>query len=111
MNVLEQITFKVFYDEDTVICPDKNTSKGEAESNEVRKIVFTTKPDFKQLYDRVLNWSSKSEREKHSIIENDGCSLLPKCVRIKYLDEDGDKITVGCDEDLQSLIEEKVRVL
>ena len=110
MNSLEQITFKVFYNHDTGIYLDKNASKVEAESKEIRKIVFEGKPNFKQLYDRLI-WQEHLEREKLSIIENDGVPILPKYVRIKYIDEDGDRITIGCDEDLQNVIEEQVRRL
>ena len=104
MNAPEQIIFKVFYEKGNPIYDSESTINSEDDSNEVRKIVFACNPDFKQLCDGLVN----SEKENQSKIQEDNSRLLPKHVRIKYLDEDGDKITIVCDDELQILIGEKV---
>ena len=99
---MEPIVFKIFYEEE----PSKYLTVSGAEGNpdEVRKIIFADTPNFHQLHDRLL----RIENEKCNNKENIGSVLLPKYIRIKYIDEDGDRISIACDEDLKNVIEEKV---
>ena len=103
MDASEPIVFKVFYEEEVSNCSTASGVKGK--SDEVRKIVFASTPNFGQLHDRLL----RIEDEKYNNKENIGSVLLPKYVRIKYIDEDGDRISIACDADLENVIEEKVR--
>ena len=96
----EPIVFKVFY-EGLVPCPNDQNVK------EVRKLVFSNLPNFKQLYDRLV----RIELEKQSAYRENvdsSSNLSPKNVRIEYIDEEGDRISIACNDDLQYLVEEKV---
>lgn len=96
----EPIVFKVFY-EGLAPCPNDQHVK------EVRKLVFSNLPNFKQLYDRLV----RIELEKQSAYRENVDSLsniFPKNVRIEYIDEEGDRISIACNDDLQYLVEEKV---
>ena len=107
MDTSEPIVFKVFYEDETPDVSIENALAKEPKSKEVRKIVFDNAPDFKQLHDRLL----KIESEKLCNTENENTPFLPKYVRIKYIDEDGDRISIACDDDLHNVIEEKVRII
>ena len=107
MNSQEQpITFKVIFEEDDEISSShKDERKTNDESQEIRKVVFNQVPDFKQLCDKLISLG----RERLCHMEKTNCGFFPpKYVRIKYIDKDGDKITIGCDADLQNVIEEQV---
>ena len=96
----EPIVFKVFY-EGLVPCPNDQNVK------EVRKLVFSNLPNFKQLYDRLV----RIELEKQSVYRENvdsSSNLAPDNVRIEYIDEEGDRISIACNDDLQYLVEEKV---
>ena len=69
--------------------------------------MFANTPDFKQLYDRLV----KIESEKRCNTENENTPSLPKYVRIKYIDEDGDRISIACNDDLKNVIVEKVKIV
>ena len=106
----EPIVFKVFYEEDNVSsCSDKNSlNKTEpSKVKEVRKLVFSNHPNFKQLYDRLV----KIEHEKQNPCRENidaALSIFPQNVRIEYIDEDGDRISIACNDDLHNLVNEKV---
>ena len=103
MDTSEPIVFKVFYEDEST----ENASATESKVKEVRKIVFANTPDFKQLYDRLV----KIESEKRCNTENENTPSLPKYVRIKYIDEDGDRISIACNDDLKNVIIEKVKIV
>ena len=104
MDTSEPIVFKVFYEDDSSDGSSENASVTEPKTKEVRKIVFANIPDYKQLYDRLV----KIESEKRYNTENENTQTLLQYVRIKYIDEDGDRISIACDDDLKNVIEEKV---
>ena len=96
----EPIVFKVFYEG---LAPSPN----DQHIKEVRKLVFSNLPNFKQLYDRLV----RIELEKQSAYRENvdsSSNLSPKNVRIEYIDEEGDRISIACNDDLQYLVEEKV---
>ena len=78
-----------------------------ATSLEVRKIVFTSTPDFKQLYDKLL----MVENEKYYNKDNSTSNLSRGDFRIRYIDEDEDIISIACDDDLHNAIQGKVNSL
>ena len=104
MDTSEPIVFKVFYEDESSNGSFEKASVSEPKTKEVRKIIFASTPDFKQLYDRLI----KIESEKRYNTETENTPTLLKYVRIKYIDEDGDRISIACDDDLKNVIEEKV---
>ena len=105
-NSEEPIVFKVFYEGQTSCLSGQNGKN----TKEVRKLVFSNLPNFKQLYERLV----KIEQEKHNPTRENNVSplhLTPKNIRIEYIDDEGDRITIACNDDLQYLVEEKVRYL
>ena len=110
MNIsTSQIVFKVVYGDPT---PKRrfpeNVSPGPDTTDlEVRKIVFTSTPDFKQLYDKLL----MVENEKYYNKDNSTSNLSRGDFRIRYIDEDEDIISIACDDDLYNAIQGKVNSL
>ena len=104
-----QIVFKVVYGDPT---PKRhfpeNVSLGPDTTDlEVRKIVFTSTPDFKQLYDKLL----MVENEKYYNKDNSTSTLSRVDFRIRYIDEDDDIISIACNDDLHNAIQGKVKYL
>ena len=86
----------------------ENVSSGPgATSLEVRKIVFTSTPDFKQLCDKLL----MVENEKYYNKDNSTSTLSRVDFRIRYIDEDEDIISIACNDDLHNAIQGKVKSL
>ena len=96
----EPIVFKVFYEE---LAPSPNNQN----VKEVRKLVFSNLPNFKQLYDRLVRIELEKQSAYHENVDSSS-NLAPKNVRIEYIDEEGDRISIACNDDLQYLVEEKV---
>ena len=99
----EPVVFKVFYEEPIPSSSDRNQQTG----GEVRKLVFSNLPNFRQLYDRLV----RVEQEKQNACSDsiDSSSLpISKNIRMAYIDEDGDRISIACNDDLQILVNEKV---
>ena len=104
-----QIVFKVVYGDPTPKrrFPENVSSGPDTTELEVRKIVFTSTPDFKQLYDKLL----MVENEKYYNIDNSTSNLSRGDFRIRYIDEDEDIISIACDDDLHNAIQGKVNSL
>ena len=104
-----QIVFKVVYGDPT---PKRhfpeNVSLGPDTTDlEVRKIVFTSTPDFKQLFNKLL----MVENEKYYNKDNSTSNLSRGDFRIRYIDEDEDIISIACDDDLHNAIQGRVNSL
>ena len=104
-----QIVFKVVYGDPYPKCrlSENVSSAPDATTLEVRKIVFTSTPDFKQLCDKLL----KVENEKYYNKDNSTSSLSRIDFRIRYIDEDEDIISIACNDDLYNAIQGKVKSL
>ena len=104
-----QIVFKVVYGDPTPKrrFPENVSSGPDTTELEVRKIVFTSTPDFKQLYDKLL----MVENEKYYNKDNSTSNLSRGDFRIRYIDEDEDIISIACDDDLHNAIQGKVNSL
>ena len=104
-----QIVFKVVYgDPYPKRHLSENVSSAPDTTNlEVRKIVFTSTPDFKQLYDKLLI----VENEKYHNKDNSTSTLSRVDFRIRYIDEDEDVISIACNHDLHNAIQGKVESL
>ena len=71
--VEEPIVFKVFYEEDDASSSsDKNSSNNIDPSRvkEVRKLVFSNLPNFKQLYDRLVRIENEKQNPCREIIDS-----------------------------------------
>ena len=101
------IVFKVVYGDPYPKCRlSENVSSAPDTTNlEVRKIVFTTTPDFKQLCDKLL----MVENQKYCNKDNSISTLSRVDFRIRYIDEDEDIISIACDDDLHNAIQGKVK--
>ena len=86
----------------------ENVSSAQDTTNlEVRKIVFTSTPDFKQLCDKLL----MVEHEKYYNKDHSTSTLSRVDFRIRYIDEDEDIISIACNDDLHNAIQGKVKSL
>ena len=103
------IVFKVVYGDPNPKhrLSDNVSSAPDATSLEVRKIVFTSTPDFKQLCDKLL----MVENEKYYNKDNSTSTLSRVDFRIRYIDEDEDIISIACNDDLHNAIQGKVKSL
>ena len=104
-----QVVFKVVYgDPYPKRHLSENVSSAQYTANlEVRKIVFTTTPDFKQLCDKLL----MVENEKYYNKDISTSTLSRVDFQIRYIDEDEDIISIACNDDLHNAIQEKVKFL
>ena len=104
-----QIVFKVVYgDPYPKYRLSENVSSAQDTTNlEVRKIIFTSMPDFKQLCDKLL----MVENEKYHNKDNSTSTLSRVDFRIRYIDEDEDIISIACNDDLHNAIQGKVDYL
>ena len=105
----QPIVFKVVYGDPSPrnrssdngsLSPDTNTF-------EVRKIVFTSVPDFKQLVDKL--WTIENEKCYNK--EKLTSTLSQVDFRIRYIDEDEDFICIACNDDLHTAIQGMVNSL
>lgn len=106
----EPIVFKVFYEEDNASSSSGKNSYINIDPTrvkEVRKLVFSNHPNFKQLYDRLVRIEHEKQTPCREIIDS-SLSTFPQNIRIEYIDEDGDRISIACNDDLQNLVNEKV---
>ena len=103
------IVFKVVYGDPypTHRLSENVSSAPDTTNVEVRKIVFTSTPDFKQLYDKLL----MIENEKYYNKDNSTSNLSRVDFRIRYIDEDDDIISIACNDDLHNAIQGKVKSL
>ena len=100
-----QIVFKVVYGDPT---PKRRFPEHPDTADlEVRKIVFTSTPDFKQLFNKLL----MVENEKYYNKDNSTSTLSRVDFRIRYIDEDEDIISIACNDDLHNAIQGKVKSL
>ena len=104
-----QVVFKVVYgDPYPKRHLSENVSSAQYTANlEVRKIVFTTTPDFKQLCDKLL----MVENEKYYNKDISTSTLSRVDFQIRYIDEDEDIISIACNDDLHNAIQGKVKSL
>ena len=104
-----QIVFKVVYGDPTPKrrFPENVSSGPDTTELEVRKIVFTSTPDFKQLYDKLL----MVENEKYYNKDISTSTLSRVDFQIRYIDEDEDIISIACNDDLHNAIQGKVKSL
>ena len=99
----QPIVFKVVYGDPTPKrrFPENVSSGPDTTELEVRKIVFASTPDFKQLYDKLL----MVENEKYYNKDNSTSNLSRIDFRIRYIDEDEDFICIACNDDLHTAIQ------
>ena len=104
-----QIVFKVVYGDPYLKYRlSENVSSAQDTTNlEVRKIIFTSMPDFKQLCDKLF----MVENEKYYNKDNSTSTLSRVDFRIRYIDEDEDIISIACNDDLHNAIQGKVKYL
>ena len=99
----EPVVFKVFYEEPIPSSSDHNQQIGK----EVRKLVFSNLPNFRQLYDRLVRIEQEKQNACGDNVDSSSIPIL-KNIRMAYIDEDGDRISIACNDDLQILVNEKV---
>ena len=99
----EPVVFKVFYEEPIPSSSDHNQQIGK----EVRKLVFSNLPNFRQLYDRLVRIEQEKQNACSDNVDSSSIPIL-KNIRMAYIDEDGDRISIACNDDLQILVNEKV---
>lgn len=74
--------------------------------DEVRRIQFESRPNFEELLEALDDLLSGLAEFHPGDLR--GCGSK---VKVQYFDEDGDKVTVGTDPELQLLLDDKVRAV